>query len=414
MQHHLFLRFSFILFALLGCLGKLFSQAPEEEFFSVMSFNVENLFDTIPDAHHNDKEYLPQSKKKWETRRYYRKLRQIAEAISQTGGMSWPWLVALQEVENAGTLQDLITQKGIASACYHPLVSQGADARGIRVALLYAEGLFKPYDVREWCIPTPEGLPPHSSRPILAVSGSLLGRYPLTIFVLHLPSNFSGRKKSAPYRKEAFRLLHSKCDSISSADPSMPILVLGDFNSTPQETIDEQWIALYDRKGTTELRLLQKSTVSQSCSQDCLDFAERMKRKALRVRSEGSISPYVTKDESRKQHSDSPLCNSLELGKMYDVSLDKAPESVAGSYYFHKVYTQIDRILLSPHFFNHAEKSYISYVTGSFSNCSLRGRMKKQNSGISTPLRTFGGDNYIGGTSDHLPIRVTLRLHPYK
>lgn len=354
MQHHLFLRFSFILFALLVCLGKLFSQALEGEFFSVMSFNVENLFDTIPDTHHNDKEYLPQSKKKWETRRYYRKLRQIAEAISQTGGMSWPWLVALQEVENAGTLQDLVTQKGITSACYHPLVSRGADARGIRVALLYAEGLFKPYDVREWCIPTPEGLPPHSSRPILAVSGSLLGRYPLTIFVLHLPSNFSGRKKSAPYRKEAFRLLHSKCDSISTADPSMPILVLGDFNSTPQETIDEQWIALYDRKKTTE------------------------------------------------------------LGKMYDVSLDKAPESVAGSYYFHKVYTQIDRILLSPHFFNHEEKSYISYVTGSFSNCSLRGRMKKQNSGISTPLRTFGGDYYIGGTSDHLPIRITLRLHPYK
>ena len=59
------------------------------------------------------------------------------------------------------------------------------------------------------------------------------------------------------------------------------------------------------------LRLLQKSTVSQSCLQDCPDFAERMKRKALRVRSEGSIPPYVTEAESRKQHSDSPLCNSL-------------------------------------------------------------------------------------------------------
>ena len=61
------------------------------------------------------------------------------------------------------------------------------------------------------------------------------------------------------------------------------------------------------------MRLLQKSTVSQSCLQDCLDFAERMKRKALRVRSEGSIPPYVTEAESRKQHSDSPLCNSRLL-----------------------------------------------------------------------------------------------------
>ena len=66
-------------------------------------------------------------------------------------------------------------------------------------------------------------------------------------------------------------------------------------------------------ESNAKLRLLQKSTVSQSCLQDCLDFAERMKRKALRVRSEGSIPPYVTKAESRKQHSDSPLCNSLKL-----------------------------------------------------------------------------------------------------
>ena len=62
------------------------------------------------------------------------------------------------------------------------------------------------------------------------------------------------------------------------------------------------------------MRLLQKSTVSHSCLQDCPDFAERMKRKALRVKSEGSTPPYVTKAESREQQSDSPLCNSLEIG----------------------------------------------------------------------------------------------------
>ena len=41
-----------------------------------------------------------------------------------------------------------------------------------------------------------------------------------------------------------------------------------------------------------------------------------MKRKALRERSEGSIPPYVTEAESRKQHSDSPLCNSLTLQEL--------------------------------------------------------------------------------------------------
>ena len=48
-----------------------------------------------------------------------------------------------------------------------------------------------------------------------------------------------------------------------------------------------------------------------------------MKRKALRVRSEGSIHPYVTEAESRKQHSDSPLCNNLKRLASYGIFLDK-------------------------------------------------------------------------------------------
>ena len=68
-------------------------------------------------------------------------------------------------------------------------------------------------------------------------------------------------------------------------------------------------------------RLLQKSTVSPSCLQDCLDFAERMKRKALRERSEAHIPPYVTEAESRKQHSDAPLCNSLSKTRLLALTL---------------------------------------------------------------------------------------------
>ena len=46
-----------------------------------------------------------------------------------------------------------------------------------------------------------------------------------------------------------------------------------------------------------------------------------MKRKALRVRPEGSIPPYVTEAESRKQHSDSPLCNSLIINEIIYLSI---------------------------------------------------------------------------------------------
>ena len=66
---------------------------------------------------------------------------------------------------------------------------------------------------------------------------------------------------------------------------------------------------------------LSKTTVSQPCLQDCLDFAERMKRKALRGRSEAHIPPYVTEAESRNQHSDAPLCNSLSKTTLLALTL---------------------------------------------------------------------------------------------
>ena len=87
----------------------------------------------------------------------------------------------------------------------------------------------------------------------------------------------------------------------------------GDFEISTWKSLFPDRVPFRYVVGSKLLRLLQKSTVSQSCLQDCPDFAERMKRKALRGRSEAHIPPYVTEAESRKQHSDSPLCNSLLL-----------------------------------------------------------------------------------------------------
>ena len=69
----------------------------------------------------------------------------------------------------------------------------------------------------------------------------------------------------------------------------------------------------------TKLRLLQSQQSHNLACKIFPDFAERMKRKALRVRSEGSIPPYVTEAESRKQHSDLPLCNGLRLVYLDDM-----------------------------------------------------------------------------------------------
>ena len=46
-------------------------------------------------------------------------------------------------------------------------------------------------------------------------------------------------------------------------------------------------------------KCLQSRKIANECAQDCFDWAEGRKRKALRARSEGSVLTYVTKAETR-------------------------------------------------------------------------------------------------------------------
>lgn len=331
-----------------------FSQGTNWERFAVVSFNVENLFDTIPNAAGNDREFLPESKKAWTEKRYYAKLNRLAEAISESGQLSWPWIVALQEVESHTVVEALIRSTTLVSAGYQCVVSEGDDPRGLDVALLYTEGLFEVLDTRQWCIPFSEE-PEKRSRPILCVSGRFFNGQQLTLLVVHLPSRRGGATKSNKYRRDAVRLLQEKCDSILNAAPQHPIVVMGDFNSTPYDRITQTW-----------------------------------------------ASPV----EGRSR---------FKAGQMYDISTLKQDGSMPGSYYFRGVYTQIDRMVVSPALLDvDSTQSALRYATKSFSNVPLEGSMRKLKNGRKIPHRTYGGNSYIGGTSDHFPIRAEFLLYTEK
>ena len=67
--------------------------------FRIMSYNVENLFDTDDNPDKNDNDFLPSGNHHWTRGRYYHKLQQIAKVISAAGEWNTPALVALCEVE---------------------------------------------------------------------------------------------------------------------------------------------------------------------------------------------------------------------------------------------------------------------------------------------------------------------------
>ena len=127
---------------------------------TIMTFNVENLFDTNDDAGKDDKAYLPLEHKSdpdhiascntievdrwrrecleldWSEDALDFKLRQLARAIQQVGDGAGPDVIAFQEVENAGVLtrlsRDYLPDSGYGDAN----LIEGRDLRGIDVAFL--------------------------------------------------------------------------------------------------------------------------------------------------------------------------------------------------------------------------------------------------------------------------------------
>ena len=58
----------------------------------------------------------------------------------------------------------------------------------------------------------------------------------IDVFVCHFPSRYGGEKESEPDRLDAARTLRTLCDSIHNLRPAPHILIMGDFNDTPDDT----------------------------------------------------------------------------------------------------------------------------------------------------------------------------------
>ena len=84
-----------------------YSDAPAKVKFDLMSYNVENLFDTIDDPNKADEDFTPTGKLKWNTAKYYEHLNHTVDAITNKG-INFPAIVGLIEVENGIVLNDLV------------------------------------------------------------------------------------------------------------------------------------------------------------------------------------------------------------------------------------------------------------------------------------------------------------------
>lgn len=320
--------------------------------FRIVSYNVENLFDSRHDTLKNDYEFLPDATRHWNYSKYRKKLDNIARVIIATGGWTPSALVALCEVENDSVMRDLTRYSALREADYRYVMTQSPDKRGIDVALLYQRNLFKLLSYQS----LPVDKPRKNSRPtrdILHINGLLLNRDTLDVLVAHFPSRSGGARESEPYRLLAARKVKHAIDSLYTIRRHPQIVLLGDFNDYPEN------------KSVKEV----------------LEAA-----------------------------APSTLQDSLHPQKLYHLLARKTKtRKHFGSYKYQGEWGLLDHIIVSGTLLQEHAPLYTEEAKADvFCLPFLLTRDKKY--GGQQPFRTYYGMKYQGGYSDHLPVYAEFRL----
>ncbi len=195
--------------------------------YTVVFYNVENLFDTLNDPTVADEEFLPLADRAWSAERYRAKLQLIANALTDIAPQP-PTLIGLAEVENRAIIQDLLQTAPLENANYAICHYDSPDERGIDVALLYQPDRFHYIGSRAITASTAS-----PTRDMLTVWGDMDG-HPTFIVVVHWPSRIGGVRFTEPERRVCARQVREVVDSVMIQNPATRIIVMGDMNDNPR------------------------------------------------------------------------------------------------------------------------------------------------------------------------------------
>lgn len=193
----------------------------------VMFWNVENYFDTYDHPTTKDEEFTPTGENHWNWKRFEKKRDDLAKTIllaSDEYG-EYPAIIGLCEIENSFVLKELTENTPLARAGYTFLHKDSPDSRGIDVALLYKEEVFRPLEENYISSSFP-------TRDILYTKGVINELDTVHIFVNHWPSKRGGEESSSLKRMLVSHKARQITDSILLKNPSANIILMGDFNDT--------------------------------------------------------------------------------------------------------------------------------------------------------------------------------------
>ncbi len=224
--------------------GRAARQSRDVAVYGVAFYNLENLFDTIPNNPlGRDSEFTPSGPRKWNGAKYWSKISNLARAITSMTTKTTPngpAIIGVSEIENRSVLEDLVREVD------RQLVEQGRktwnlqivhhdspDRRGVDVGCLYNPRMFMMIDVTNTTLQIPSN-PTFRTRDQMCVTG-LLGGDTLSVIINHWPSRLGGQEQSSYLREAAAKMAKNTADSLWRIRPNQGVIVMGDLNDDPHD-----------------------------------------------------------------------------------------------------------------------------------------------------------------------------------
>ncbi len=312
----------------------------------IVTYNVENLFDTKDDTLKDDEEFLPNGLKAWNNYKYNTKLKVLYKVMCNIGGDKMPDIFCLTEIENKTVLEDLIERTPFNEFDYGIIHEESPDARGVDVGFLYRRSSFIPiyHDIIRIDFPNE---PTSKTRDVLVIAGVLNKKDTIHLFICHFPSRRGGETASEYRRNFVADKIRQKIDSLFSININSNIIVTGDFNDEPTNTSIYDVLKakeIWDNKNPTEL-----------------------------------------------------------YNFMYDMKVNKG----LGTYKFQGYWNMLDHFMVSKHLLDPQNNIFLLPNSAAIYSPSWLEQPDEEAPGTK-PYRTYSGPNYQGGYSDHFPIYLDV------
>ena len=329
---------------------------------TIMSYNVENLFDDVRDGTEY-REFDP-GRGKWSTESFLVRVGKLSEVIRKSvpGG---PDILLLQEVENGNALRTFV-ETGARGMGYswRVLVPKKGLAANVAIVSRLPIARVRTHAVGPW-----KGAAP--VRDILEAQVETAGHL-LYLFNNHWKSKTEGARVTEASRRESAAVLARRIGEILAVDPGADIVAAGDLN----ESVDE-----YARRGR------RSATALMPADEDGRDGP-------------GGPVIYLSATAPPAGGADGTGARCVLFDPWFEIAPDQR-----GSSSWQREWLTSDHVLLSAGLF---DREGFRYRRGSF--IAMRLPFLLDDRGF--PLRwTPRGSREGLGFSDHLPILLTLDLN---